>query len=125
MRLGSLAIAALALGACATTPSAPPAASAQGTAAAATAAAAPTAPTAQDTELTRWAKSQGYRPRMVRQTLVWCKRESTTGSRIATETCVSDVNMAAMRQTDEANKQYLLRQTVACPASSCGQGSPR
>lgn len=128
MTLRALVLSSLVLGACATTPPPPtqPAAGTQTAAAAANtppAAVSPVTVKETDTELARWAKSQGYRHTMVGERFVWCKKEAGIGSRIEKETCASDETLATMRSIDEQNKQHLLRSTTTCPAP-CG-GMPR
>ena len=123
MKLRTTVLASLVLGACATTtktppsPAQPPAATLA--ASAATHAAAAAVPAAPDTQLARWAKSQGYRATTVGQRLVWCKTETTVASRIARQTCVTDANLSLLRQVNEQNQQTLLNSTANCPLSGC------
>jgi hypothetical protein len=121
----------LVLGACASTMKTPPStpspaqpAAATKAVGAATSVAPVAAPAAPDSEVARWAKAHDYFRTTVGQRVLWCKEESTTGSRIPQRTCLTEANLAMMRRVNEQNKEALLNSANGCPNATCTKGTP-
>lgn len=133
----TLIAAATLAAACASQPSAPvggsaaapstarAAAPAPSNAIAATAATAPTAPKSPTAE-TRGAElaraASGYRVVTRDGVSKYCKRESTLGTRLSKEYCLSEDELLERARRGEAIRQDMMRSSGVCGSSTCTPG---
>ncbi len=120
-----------------TTPAAAPAAAAQPAtaataatpaepAAAVKAAAAPAVDLAASTmtdeqraSLTKWARSQGYKPQQRAHGTWWCKNEATLGERIPRTKCASEETLVDMQRSAIANQETMGEKMRLCSGAGC------
>jgi hypothetical protein len=81
-----------------------------------------TVPAAPDSEVARWAKAHDYRLTTAGKRVLWCKEDVTVASRIPQRTCLTEAQLANIRQVNEQNKESFLRNPNGCVNATCTKG---
>jgi hypothetical protein len=127
MKLWIAVINSLALSACVSTMPTPPSpvqpAAAIRATSAATSATPAVGPVAPESEMVHWAKAHNYKRTTVGKRILWCTEEGTVASRIPQRTCLTEDDLARIRQTNEQSKEALLNSHGGCPNGTCTKGN--